>query len=192
MDSDELRKKLIDELEDYQSDFEDELEFKERFITLVKNFTNCASRELKHAHLTGSAWIVNDKITHALMTHHSKLNRWLQLGGHADGELNIKNVALREAQEESGLNSVRLLHPSIFDIDIHEIPSRGNELAHEHFDIRYFIFAEMTEKIQKNHESKNISWIPLNNLNELTDNNRSVLRMSEKTLAVKGKVPLLW
>ena len=192
MVSDGGQELLIEDLESYYPENLEELEFKKRFIELIKKHNNCASRDLLHAHLTGSAWIVNDKMSHALMTHHSKLNKWLQLGGHADGDLNIKNVALREAEEESGLNSVQILMPSIFDIDIHVIPERGTVPEHEHFDIRYLIMADMSEPIIKNHESKEISWIPLNKLDELTSNNRSILRMSEKILVIKGKVPPLW
>jgi ADP-ribose pyrophosphatase YjhB (NUDIX family) len=192
MGSDALRKSLLTELINYQPDDADELAFKSRFIALVEHFENAASRDLLHGHLTGSAWIVNRDMSHALMTHHAKLDKWLQLGGHADGDFNIKNVALREAREESGLNSVRILQPSIFDIDIHEIPARGNEPAHDHFDIRYLIWADKSETVVKNHESKEISWIPLNQLDQLTANNRSIIRMSEKTLTIKGKVPPLW
>lgn len=192
MASDGLRASLLAELESYQPDDAEELTFRSRFIALVEDFKNAASRTLLHAHLTGSSWIVNKDLSHALMTHHAKLDKWLQLGGHADGDFNIKNVALREAKEESGLNSVKIFQPTIFDIDIHEIPARGNEPAHEHFDIRYLILADNTESIVKNHESKAISWIPLDQLNELTDNNRSIIRMLEKTLTIKGKVPPLW
>jgi 8-oxo-dGTP pyrophosphatase MutT (NUDIX family) len=192
MGSDGFRKSLLDELNNYQPVDADELAFKSRFITLIENFDNAASRDLLHGHLTGSAWIVNSKMSHALMTHHAKLDKWLQLGGHADGDFNTKNVALREAKEESGLTSVRILQSTIFDIDIHEIPARGKEPAHEHFDIRYLISADKSESVVKNHESKAISWIPLNQLNELTANNRSIIRMLEKTLMIKGKVPPLW
>ncbi len=192
MGSDALRKSLIEELNSYQPEDVEELAFKSRFIALVENFENAASRNLLHGHLTGSAWIVDSDMSQVLMTHHAKLDRWLQLGGHADGDFNIKNVALREAKEESGLNSVRILQPTIFDIDIHEIPARGAEPAHEHFDIRYLITADVSESVVKNDESKAISWIPLNQLNELTANNRSIIRMAEKTLMIKGKVPPLW
>ena len=192
MVSEGLRKSLLMELINYQPVDAEELAFKLRFIALVENFENAASRDLLHGHLTGSAWIVNREMSHALMTHHAKLDKWLQLGGHADGDFNIKNVALREVKEESGLNSVRILQPTIFDIDIHEIPARGNEPVHEHFDIRYLILADKSESVVTNHESKAISWIPLSQLNELTANNRSIIRMSEKTLLIKGKVPPLW
>lgn len=192
MASDDLRASLLAELDAYQPDDIEELSYKSRFIALIKKFENAASRTLPHAHLTGSSWIVDKNFGHALMTHHAKLDKWLQLGGHADGDFNIRNVALKEASEESGLKSVKILQPTIFDIDIHEIPARGNEPAHEHFDVRYLILADMSEPIVKNHESKEISWIPLDQLNELTAGNRSIIRMSEKTFLIKGKVPPLW
>ena len=180
MASDDFKEILKNDVSHYHPNNELELLFKARFIDLIKKYPDCANRSLKHAHLTGSAWIVNDEASYALMTHHLKLNRWLQLGGHADGDFNIKNVALREVKEESGLASIKIVDSKIFDIDIHKIPERKNEPAHEHFDIRYLMHADQSEPISKNHESKEISWIPLNKLDELTSNNRSILRMAKK------------
>jgi 8-oxo-dGTP pyrophosphatase MutT (NUDIX family) len=103
---------------------------------------DCASRELLHGHLTASAWIVNAGHTHALMTHHRKLNRWLQLGGHADGDLDLKRVALREAQEESGLKSIHCLSSAPFDVDVHTIPARADVPEHLHYDVRFLFAAD--------------------------------------------------
>ena len=80
-----------------------------------------------------------------MLTHHRKLDRWLQLGGHVDGEQAVHVAALREAQEESGLQHFsfvkiagRLLP---FDIDIHPIPATPAEPAHHHYDLRYLLLA---------------------------------------------------
>ena len=153
---------------------------------------DCFERSRIAGHITGSAWVVNSSYTHVLMTHHAKLEKWLQLGGHADGDSNIKNVATKELKEESGLTKIELLSSSIFDLDIHTIPERKVEKEHEHFDIRYRCVAEMSEPLHLNHESKELAWIPLGKLDELTKGNRSIIRMSEKTSHIKGKVPLLW
>src|SRR5215510_11521790 len=85
---------------------------------------NCFERSLQIGHVTGSAWIVDLDRTHALLTHHRKLNKWLQLGGHADGDPDILRVALREAREESNLDAIRPVSENIFDVDIHVIPAR--------------------------------------------------------------------
>ena len=178
---------LIHVLEDYVPTTE-EVPFVPRFLELIQKHTNCFYRDLKHAHITGSAWVINETREYALMTHHAKLDRWLQMGGHADGDSDIGAVALREATEESGLKSIKPLLSTIFDLDIHTIPERKDEPEHEHFDIRYCFVADMTEVINRNHESKEMAWIRMNELKELTGNNRSINRMVEKTFSLEGKV----
>jgi 8-oxo-dGTP pyrophosphatase MutT (NUDIX family) len=80
---------------------------------------NSFSKENKEGHFTGSAWIVSPDRSMVLMTHHRKLNMWLQLGGHADGTEDLISVAIREAKEESGFNEFVLLSDRIFDLEIH-------------------------------------------------------------------------
>jgi 8-oxo-dGTP pyrophosphatase MutT (NUDIX family) len=105
----------------------------------VANHANCFERSLRIGHITGSAWIVDRGRTHALLTHHRKLNKWLQLGGHADGDPDILRVALREAREESNLDAIRPVSEDIFDVDIHVIPARGAEPEHLHYDVRFLL-----------------------------------------------------
>jgi 8-oxo-dGTP pyrophosphatase MutT (NUDIX family) len=106
------------------------------------------------------------------------LNRWLQPGGHADGEENVLNVALREAQEETGLTHFKLLQDDIFDLDIHPIPARGNFPDHLHYDIRFLFEADINEKIIVSDESHDVSWLALSQLTTL--NNFSLMRMANK------------
>ena len=82
------------------------------FLDLL-NDPDAFKRERKKGHFTASAWIVNKRRTHTLLTLHRKLQRWLQLGGHADGDENLVEVALKEAKEESGLQSIQLVDKSI-------------------------------------------------------------------------------
>jgi 8-oxo-dGTP pyrophosphatase MutT (NUDIX family) len=129
-------------------------------------------------HLTGSAWVVDPASAKVLLLHHAKLGRWLQPGGHADGEYDLAAVALREAREESGLSSLALQSDRIFDIDIHPIPARAHEPAHLHFDVRYVVRADSTEAPRINHESHNVAWIEVANIAQLTSD-ESVLRMAQ-------------
>ncbi|MDR1010766.1 MAG: NUDIX domain-containing protein, partial [Opitutaceae bacterium] len=78
-------------------------------IRFVGEHEDCAERSLLIGHLTGSAWIVDAERRRVLLTHHRKLDKWLQPGGHADGELDLASVAMREAREESGLTKLRLV-----------------------------------------------------------------------------------
>ncbi len=95
----------------------------------IDSHPDCFERSCQVGHITGSAWIVNRAGDRVLLTHHRKLGRWLQPGGHSDGDPDTLEVALREAREESGLD-VRALDEAIFDLDVHLIPARGHEPAH--------------------------------------------------------------
>jgi 8-oxo-dGTP pyrophosphatase MutT (NUDIX family) len=101
-------------------------------------------RRIPEGHLTGSAVVVSAAGEGTLLLHHRKLDRWLQPGGHADpGEATGEGVALREALEETGLAGLTL-HPRAprpLDVDVHDIPARGAEPAHEHLDLRYLVVA---------------------------------------------------
>ncbi len=148
-----------------------------RFVDLILGSSECSRRDhFSPGHLTGSAWLVNRAGTKVLLLHHGKLNRWLQPGGHADGEFDLASVALREAQEESGLSSLTLLHPGIFDLDIHEIPPLKGEPAHLHFDVRYALQADESEPLVLSEESHALAWVELSKLSKFTQE-QSVLRM---------------
>src|SRR5438445_11675292 len=114
------------------------------FTDFVRMQADAAERSLAIGHLTGSAWLVSADGARVLLTHHRKLDRWLQLGGHADGNTNLAHVALREAEEESGLRGL-VVEPEIFDLDRHEIPARGAEAAHWHYDVRHVVHATAGE-----------------------------------------------
>jgi len=172
---------IIIQLQDYTSVYPEEMEFKTQFLQLLNTHKTCFKRSLKIGHITGSAWIMDQSMEYALLTHHMKLNKWLQLGGHADGDTNIARVAHREALEESGLKSVTLSSNKIFDIDIHTIPERKNEAEHLHYDIRYLFNANKTESLQHNHESKALKWVRLSEIPSLVNNNLSIMRMIEKS-----------
>jgi 8-oxo-dGTP pyrophosphatase MutT (NUDIX family) len=101
-------------------------------------------RRNPRAHLTGSAFVISEDGRQVLLLHHRKLGRWLQPGGHADpGEHTGERVALREAHEETGIAGLAL-HPRAprpLDVDVHDIPARGEEPAHQHLDLRYLVVA---------------------------------------------------
>src|SRR5258707_15854513 len=66
-------------------------------FAFVERHEDCLRRSCGPGHLTGSAWIVSSDRTRTLLTHHHKLDKWLQLGGHADGDVNLLAAALLEA-----------------------------------------------------------------------------------------------
>ncbi|MBI3481525.1 MAG: NUDIX hydrolase [Bacteroidetes bacterium] len=144
------------------------------------NHKDCFQRTHLPGHITGSAWMVNGDRTKTLLVHHAKLNKWVQPGGHADGDENILNVALREAEEETGLKNLKPF-TTIFDVDIHKIPARKDFPEHFHYDIRFLTEADETEKIIVSDESHDVKWVSMNELENFTME-RSVLRMKDKLL----------
>jgi 8-oxo-dGTP pyrophosphatase MutT (NUDIX family) len=130
--------------------------------------------------VTASAWIVDPERTQAVLLHHRKLERWLQLGGHVDGDPDVRRSALREAREESGLRTLRLIAESIYDIDVHRIPARGSEPAHDHYDVRFALEADPREPLVRNEESHDVRWIALSDLESYAIDD-SVRRLSAKT-----------
>jgi 8-oxo-dGTP pyrophosphatase MutT (NUDIX family) len=149
-------------------------------LALVETEPRCAERGLRMGHLTGSAWVVDAARERVLLTHHRKLGKWLQLGGHADGDLDLAAVALREAREESGLSSLRLVTGEIFDVDRHEIPARGDEPAHWHYDVRFLFTADPTETWVVTPESRALAWVELERVRDHNPE-ESMARMVRKT-----------
>lgn len=116
----------------------------ERIRDFVRRHADPFDRRIREGHLTGSALVVAAGGDRVLLLHHRKLGRWLQPGGHADpGETDGEEVALREAREETGIEGL-VFHPEAprpLDVDVHDIPARGGEPAHEHLDLRYLVLA---------------------------------------------------
>src|SRR5262245_31817196 len=105
------REPLIGQLERYLASHPGERDTLERTLAFVRAHPDCFERSCAPGHITGSAWILSHDRAQFLLTHHRKLGRWLQLGGHADGEPDPLAVALREAQEESGMEGLAFLGP---------------------------------------------------------------------------------
>lgn len=108
-------------------------------------------------HLTASALVLDAGGERALLTHHRKLGRWLQLGGHCDGDACLAGVAWREASEESGIEGLLVLDRPI-DLDVHPIPERPGEPEHLHLDVRYLVRAPAQVRLRCSHESLELGW----------------------------------
>lgn len=173
------RQKILDLIDRYASRYTEESDHAKEIAEFVRGYENCFSRELTVGHVTGSAWILNKDASSALLTHHRKLDIWVQLGGHADGDSDVLGVAQREAHEESGIADLEVLSPEIFDIDIHEIPARKTEAAHLHYDCRFLLQAKHDDYVVSD-ESHDLKWIPFERMTDYTTE-ESVLRMVEKT-----------
>lgn len=183
------RRLLLEMLTLYERYFPRESDVAQRVRSLVMRRPDCFRRSCRPGHITAAAWILSPDRRRVLLTHHRKLDRWLQLGGHADGQVDVAEVALREAREESGMRHFELVPIAglliPLDVDVHQIPERrdtfGNlvEDSHEHHDIRFLLLASAGEAIRVSEESHDVRWFAPEEVPQVT-REQSVLRMLHK------------
>lgn len=130
-----------------------------QMLDFVDAHPDALHRSCLVGHLTGSALIVDPSTRHVLLLFHTKVQRWLQPGGHADGDGNLAHVALREAGEETGIAGLSVVTPAI-DLDVHVFRSAaGTEPEHLHLDVRHLVLAPAGSVAVANHESEGITWV---------------------------------
>ena len=170
------RNSLLQLLKDHQPLNQQESQFIKETIEFVNQNPDCFERSLLIGHITGSAWIVDKSQQFALLTHHRKLDKWFQTGGHCDGDSDVLNVAMKEAREETGLADIQAISNEIFDIDIHEIPERKGVPTHLHYDVRFLLEADLNEPLIISSESSDLAWVELSKISQLNDS-QSIMRM---------------
>jgi 8-oxo-dGTP pyrophosphatase MutT (NUDIX family) len=156
---------LTRDITEYQPCCEEERKHQQYITRFVEQHEHPFDRAHLNAHLTGSALVINHAGTHVLLGFHRKLGRWLQMGGHGEpGETSARAVAMREAQEESGIAGLTFVPsvPAPVDLDVHTIPARGGVPEHLHLDIRYLVQApanaDHTVQIEEQEELRWFTW----------------------------------
>lgn len=133
-------------------------------LAFVDTHPDALHRSCLAGHLTGSALVVDPATRHLLVLFHAKVQRWLQPGGHADGDAELAHVALREAQEETGIAGLSVVTPAI-DLDIHVFHNAAAvEPDHLHLDVRHLVLAPPGSEPVTNHESEGVAWVSLDEL----------------------------
>lgn len=181
MNANDPRYKLLQLLKKYKPIDPADQAQADRIHVFVETTPDCFERSHVAGHVTGSAWLVDKSKKRVLLTHHKKLGKWLQLGGHADGDHDPIDVAIKEAKEESGIDDIQPVSTEIFDVDVHLIPARGTEPEHFHYDIRFALETDSPENFVVSNESNQLAWVNIERL-ENVSKERSLLRMRRKWL----------
>ena len=175
---------LLDDVRGYRPFDDREHAMRDRLVGFLEaHGIRAFDRALEPGHVTASAWVVDPERSRVVLLHHRKLERWLQLGGHVDGDPDVRRSAMREAREESGLRTLRAIGEDIYDIDVHRVPARGDEPEHDHYDVRFALEADPREPLVRNEESHDVRWIALSDL-ESYEIDDSVRRLAAKTAAL--------
>lgn len=154
------------QLEQYKPYNAQEEKDQEIILRYMDTFDNLFTRENEFAHFTASAWLVNEEHTKVLMAYHNIYNSWSWVGGHADGEMDLLHVALKEAREETGLTNVKPVSEEIYSIEILGVPAhvkKGKHVAtHVHLNVTYLLEASESELTRiKPDENSDIGWFEL-------------------------------
>ena len=175
-------RELADAYAAYALRWPDEAATVAHFAELLADADDPFRRERLAGHFTASCWLVDRRGERVLLTHHRKLGLWLQLGGHADGERDLRIAALKEAEEESGLPGLSL-EGDVFDLDRHWIPEHKGVPAHWHYDVRYVVRAGDEEAYVVSEESHDLAWRDIAELAQDAGADPSVRRMAGKWLS---------
>jgi 8-oxo-dGTP pyrophosphatase MutT (NUDIX family) len=158
---------------------------RQRFVDLLAGHPDALLRTCRPGHLTGSAVVVDAAASRLLVLWHNKAQRWLQPGGHADGDGNLAHVAWREACEETGIEALQVVVPALH-LDVHEFRP-PDEDPHLHFDIRFLVLAPAGAVVAHNDESSGAQWVTLSELKDL-EPDQGLLVLAERGLLLAGSL----
>ncbi|WP_423900833.1 NUDIX hydrolase [Eggerthia catenaformis] len=157
---------IIQDIEKFIPYNEQEEKDKEEILRRLKNNEKLLTRDNKSAHLTASAWILNQDHNKVLMAYHNLYDSWAWLGGHADGESDLLKVCIKEVKEESHIKDIKVLTPDIFSLEILTVDGhikKGEYVSsHLHLNVTYLLEANDQQTLSiKEDENSNIGWFLL-------------------------------
>ncbi len=114
------KQRLIKTLQDFWKNNVSKLEYVNRSVDLMRKFDDNSMflRDcFDDGHFVSWVVVVNKEKTKVLLMHHIKLGTWQHFGWHADGEINLRDAAIRELKEEAWISQeeaprVWIYHPN--------------------------------------------------------------------------------
>jgi 8-oxo-dGTP pyrophosphatase MutT (NUDIX family) len=173
--------RVITHLEELTPADEQQAGVRDDMLAFANAHPDALHRSCVEGHFTASALVVEEGSDQFIILFHTKLQKWLQPGGHVDGDANLAANALREASEETGIAGLRVVAPAI-DLDIHEVRP-PKEAPHLHLDVRFVVLAPAGSVPIGNHESESLRWVTLDGLEDLGADN-GLVRLSTRGLPV--------
>lgn len=184
---------LRKEIEEFQPIDAQEIQDKITFLKWMDTYDNLLIRENSFCHFSSTALVLNKEKDKMLVVYHKINDGWIYPGGHADGEENLLNVAIREVEEETG-QTASILSSSIFAIQI--FPVKGHMKngkyvsAHTHLDVIYLLEANDKQELSfRKEESNGVKWTSLKNIEEdMVDFAKPIHKKLIKKLTQKGYI----
>lgn len=161
-----MKGNLLSIINAYEPDDEQEAADKEIMAAFIRENDNCLLRDNRIAHFSASAWVVNEDRTKVLMIYHNIYKSWAWTGGHADGEEDLLKVAVKEAEEESGLRNIQPISREPMSLETLCVNSHWKKgifvPAHLHFNVTYLLQADEKEPLKiKEDENSGVRWIEI-------------------------------
>lgn len=164
---------LLKQIKNYPPYNPQEVQDKKVFLNYLMSFDNCLVRENEFGHVSSSAFVLNKERTKVIMIYHNIYDSWGWVGGHADGDADLLNVAIKEAKEETGLKNVKPIDEDIFILDILSVSGhekRGRHVSsHVHLSVAFLLEGDESETLHiKEDENSGVKWVPIEQMVELS------------------------
>ena len=189
-------KDLKEKIEKYIPYNEQEKNDKKIMLQYLEQFDNILTRENEFAHFTASTWVLNKEKTKVLMIYHNIYQSWAWTGGHADGESDLLQTAIRELREETGVQNVKILDDNIFSLEVICVNGhvkKGKYVSsHVHLNLTYLLEVDENEKLQiKEDENSNVRWIPIEEISKKVNEKwieENIYKKQNKKLRISDKI----